>query len=99
MSPHTQIAPGALHASLVEQEIAHIRRVMPLSLTGDLGGPILPARYWRRRLVDLLGTGNVSQAQLAQIEGLLVQLDEFERQMADNHAATNAAAHRSTDTR
>lgn len=79
MSPNPPLAPGALHSSLIDQDIAHIRRVMPLSLRGDFGGPILAAPYWRRRLVQLLDAGHVSKGQLAQIDSLLVQLDEFER--------------------
>jgi hypothetical protein len=82
MSAHLPLAPGIFQSSLVDQEIAHIRRVMPLSLSGDLGGPILPAPYWRRRLLQLLDTGVVSKGQLAQIDNLLTQLDEFERQTA-----------------
>jgi hypothetical protein len=77
------LGPGVLRSSLIDQEIAHIRRVMPLSLTGDLGGPILPAPYWRRRLNQLLEAGHVSKSQLAEIESLLLQIDEFERQAAD----------------
>ena len=83
MSPLLSAAPGILHSSLVDQEIAHIRRVMPLSLSGDLGGPILPAPYWRRRLVQLLDTSHVNKGQLVQIDSMLVQLDEFEREHAD----------------
>jgi hypothetical protein len=82
MSSHPSLAAGALHSSLVDQDIAHIRRVMPLSLRGDLGGPILAAPYWRRRLVRLLDAGHVSKDQLAQIDSLLRQLDEFERNTA-----------------
>ena len=86
MRPNPLLAAGALHSSLVDQDIAHIRRVMPLSLRGDLAGPILGAPYWRRRLVRLLDAGHVSKDQLAQIDSLLRQLDEFERNAAGDAA-------------
>jgi hypothetical protein len=54
---------------------------MPLSLQGDLAGPIFPAAYWRRRLVQLLDAGQVSKGQLSQIDSLLAQIDEFEQRM------------------
>ena len=87
MNANLPLAPGILPSKLVDQEIAHIRRVMPLSLTGDLGGPILPASYWRRRLFELLDAGHASQDQLAEVDNLLAQLDEFEREAAaDNES-------------
>lgn len=79
---------GHLMSSLIDQDIAHIRRVMPLSLSGDLGGPILPASYWRKRLHRLLDTGHVNKGQLADIDSLLIQIDLHEL-----NAATAAAAH------
>ncbi|WP_322062983.1 hypothetical protein [Paraburkholderia sp. J63] len=78
---------GHLMSSLIDQDIAHIRRVMPLSLSGDLGGPILPASYWRKRLHRLLDTGHVNKGQLADIDSLLIQIDLHEL-----NAATAAAA-------
>jgi hypothetical protein len=62
---------------LIDQDIAHIGRVMRPSLHGDLGGSILPADYWRKRLYQLLDTGNLSHAQLCAVDSLLLQLDEF----------------------
>jgi len=79
MNPNPLRTPGVLHSSLVDQEIAHIQRVMPQSLSGDLAGPILSAPYWRRRLGQLLDTSEASKGQLREIDGLLAQLDEFER--------------------
>ncbi|MFM0665801.1 hypothetical protein [Paraburkholderia sediminicola] len=70
--------PGSSQATLADQDIAHIRRVMRPSLHGDLGGPILPAAYWRKRLCQLLDTGNLSHAQLCSVDSLLLQLDQFE---------------------
>ena len=83
MNPNPSPGPGALRASIVDQEIAHIRRVMPQSLAGDLGGPILPASYWRQRLNQLQDTGHVSKEQLHEIRSLLRQLDKFERDAAN----------------
>ncbi|WP_310629840.1 hypothetical protein [Paraburkholderia sp.] len=65
-------------SNLIDQDIAHIRRVMPLSLSGDFGGPILPVTYWRSRLHRLLDTGHVNKGQLAKIDSLLIQLDLHE---------------------
>ncbi|MFM0739472.1 hypothetical protein PQQ51_19700 [Paraburkholderia xenovorans] len=73
---------GSSHAALIDQDIAHIRRVMRPSLHGDLGGPILPAAYWRKRLYDLLDSGNLSHAQLCTVDSLLLQLDEFDSSLA-----------------
>jgi hypothetical protein len=69
---------GSSQAALIDQDIAHIRRVMRPSLHGDLGGPILPATYWRKRLHQLLDTGSLSHAQLCAVDSLLLQLDQFE---------------------
>ncbi|WP_414696613.1 hypothetical protein [Paraburkholderia sp.] len=65
-------------ATLIDQDIAHIRRVMQPSLYGDLGGPILPATYWRKRLHALLDTGHLTNAQLCAVDSLLLQLDVFD---------------------
>ncbi|SOE69962.1 hypothetical protein SAMN05446635_3667 [Burkholderia sp. OK233] len=69
---------GSSQAALVDQDIAHIGRVMRPSLQGDLGGPILPVTYWRKRLYQLLDTGNLSRGQLCVVDSLLLQLDQFE---------------------
>jgi hypothetical protein len=74
-------------SNLIDQDIAHIRRVMPLSLAGDFGGPILPASYWRQRLHRLLDTGLVNKGQLSEIDSLLLMLD-----LHDLNVATAAAA-------
>ncbi|MEZ0604733.1 hypothetical protein ACAX43_21610 [Paraburkholderia sp. IW21] len=69
---------GSSQAALIDQDIAHIGRVMRPSLHGDLGGPILPAAYWRKRLYQLLDTGHLSHAQLCAVDSLLLQIDEFD---------------------
>lgn len=64
--------------TLIDQDIAHITRVMLPSLHGDLGGPILPSSYWRKRLYQLLEAEHLSKAQLCSLDSLLLQLDEFD---------------------
>ncbi|MFT0172052.1 hypothetical protein ACLKMY_24080 [Paraburkholderia mimosarum] len=73
---------GHAMSHLIDQDIAHIRRVIPLSLAGDLGGPIIPATYWRQRLHGLLDTGHVNKSQLADIDSLLLMLDLHELNLA-----------------
>ncbi|PLZ00110.1 hypothetical protein CY652_22760 [Burkholderia sp. WAC0059] len=80
MNDEPSLPTGTLASSLIDDDIAHIRRVMPPSLHGDLGGPILPAAYWRRRLHTLLESAHVNKTQLCEIDGLLRQVDEFDRQ-------------------
>ncbi|NML32970.1 hypothetical protein [Paraburkholderia antibiotica] len=69
---------GSSQAALIDRDIAHIARVMHVSLRGDFGGPILPPAYWRRRLNALLDAGHLSHAQLCKVDGLLLQLAHFE---------------------
>lgn len=69
--------------TFLDQEIAHIARVMQPSLEGDLGGPILPAEYWRLRLCQLLDSHHLTKGQLCSIDDLLLQLDQFD---AEQHA-------------
>ena len=64
--------------TLMDMDIAHITRVMLPSLHGDLGGPILPSSYWRKRLYQLLESEHLSKAQLCALDSLLLQLDEFD---------------------
>ena len=78
---------GYMMSNLIDQDITHIRRVMPLSLAGDFGGPILPPTYWRQRLHRLLDTGLVNKGQLSEIDSLLLILD-----LHDLNVATAAAA-------
>jgi hypothetical protein len=78
MNPLLTAPNNASLATLIDQDIAHIRRVMEPSLLGDLGGPILPPAYWRKRLHALLDNTHLSRAQLCAVDGLLLQLDRFE---------------------
>jgi hypothetical protein len=78
---------GYMMSNLIDQDIAHIRRVMPLSLSGDFGGPILPGSYWRQRLHRLLDTGLVNKGQLREIDTLLLMLDLHDLNVASTAAA------------
>ncbi|WP_205992462.1 hypothetical protein [Paraburkholderia sp. Ac-20347] len=64
--------------TFVEQEIAHIARVMPASLSSDFEEPIMDADYWRKRLHALLKQNHLTHVQLATVDTLLRQLDGFE---------------------
>lgn len=64
--------------TLIDQDIAHITRVMKPSVCGDFGGPILPPDYWRKRLFKLLDAHHVTKTQLCSIDDLLLQLDELD---------------------
>jgi hypothetical protein len=64
--------------TFVEQEIAHIARVMPASLAGDFEEPVMGVDYWRKRLHTLLKQNHLTHVQLATVDTLLRQLDGFE---------------------
>lgn len=90
MDTDRPIPAGHLMSSLIDQDITHIRRVMPLALSGDLAGPILPSTYWRKRLYRLLDTGYVNKGQLGEIDSLLHMLDEYDLHAAQDTAAASA---------
>jgi hypothetical protein len=73
--------------TLIDQDIAHITRVMKPSICGDLGGPILPPEYWRKRLYQLLDAHHVTKPQLCVIDDLLLQLDELDAAIVHGKAA------------
>lgn len=64
--------------TFVEQEIAHIARVMPPSLAGDFEMPVMGVAYWRKRLYALLKQNHLTHVQLSTVDTLLRQLDGFE---------------------
>ncbi|SEK11738.1 hypothetical protein [Paraburkholderia diazotrophica] len=82
---------------LIDQEIAHISRVMWPALLGDLGGPILSSDYWRKRLHALLDAPAISKAQLCALDSLLLQLDDYERRSLRAYSAP--VTDQSTDAR
>jgi hypothetical protein len=75
---------------LIDQEIAHISRVMWPSLLGDLGGAILPSGYWRMRLHALLEAPSLTKVQLCSLDSLLLQLDDYERRGPDAYSTPAA---------
>lgn len=64
--------------TFVEQEIAHIARVMPPSLSGEFEVPVMGVEYWRKRLYTLLRQNHLTHMQLSTVDTLLRQLDGFE---------------------
>jgi hypothetical protein len=83
--------------TLIDQDIAHIARVMRPSLHGDGGTSILSTAYWRKRLHRLLDAHHVTKAQLCAIDSLLIELDDCERNAARLTAVvTSICAHHAT---
>jgi hypothetical protein len=78
MDRHPHTPSGFSMSMLIDEDIAHIGRVMPASMHGDFGGAILPAAYWRKRLFALLGRDHLSKPQLCAIDGLLLQLEQLD---------------------
>jgi hypothetical protein len=87
---------GAHMGTLFDQEIAHIARVMVPSVIGDLGGPILPAQYWRGRLYKLLDATHLTRGQLCALDSLLLQLDDFEAKGRPTPAGSTCPYHSKT---
>lgn len=65
--------------TFLDYEIAHIARVMRPSLVNDLAGPILPSSYWRCRLHQILTRDHLTKGQLIAVDGMLLELDAFDR--------------------
>jgi hypothetical protein len=62
---------------LIDQEIAHITRVMIPSLQTASGVPILTPDYWYRRLSNLLDSTQLSPAQFHTIDALMNQIERI----------------------
>ncbi|HEV3430298.1 MAG TPA: hypothetical protein VG320_20680 [Paraburkholderia sp.] len=62
----------------IDQEIAHIMRVMVPSLLTDGTVPILSVEYWHRRLSNLLDSAQLSQTQFRTIDSLMTQLERLQ---------------------
>ncbi|MFP6560597.1 hypothetical protein WJ542_20175 [Paraburkholderia sp. B3] len=62
---------------LIDQEIAHITRIMIPSLETASGVPILTPDYWHRRLSNLLDTAQLSHAQFRTIDALMNQIERI----------------------
>jgi hypothetical protein len=69
---------GLRKMMFIDQEIAHIMRVMVPSLLTDGTVPILSVEYWHRRLSNLLDTAQLSQTQFRTIDSLMTQLERLQ---------------------
>jgi hypothetical protein len=108
MDRHPHTPSGFSMSMLIDEDIAHIGRVMPASMHGDFGGAILPAAYWRKRLFALLGRDHLSKPQLCAIDTLLLQLEHLDSSELEplpffsnpaKNPANNAANTPAADTR
>jgi hypothetical protein len=68
----------------IDQEIAHIMRVMVPTLLPEGTIPILSFDYWHKRLSNLLDTAQLTHAQFRTVDSLMTQLEHLQ--------ATRAAA-------
>ncbi|RFU46159.1 hypothetical protein [Paraburkholderia sp. DHOC27] len=64
---------------LIDEGIAHIARIMKPALYGEVVGLYLTSDYWRSRLYQILDNAHLNNAQLRAVDGLLLELDEFDR--------------------
>jgi hypothetical protein len=62
----------------MDDDIAHVARVMAPSLRAFRGEPVLPPAYWRKRLERIQDDFPLTELQTFQIERLLGELDRFE---------------------
>jgi hypothetical protein len=62
----------------MDDDIAHVARVMVPSLKAFRGQPVIPPDYWRRRLQRIQEEFPLTQMQSFQIKDLLGELDRFE---------------------
>ena len=84
---------------LIDQEIAHISRIMWPSLL-VAGGAILSSEYWRMRLNALLDAPSLTKVQLCALDSLLLRLDHYDRHGVERYvtpslevAVDNLTAH------
>ncbi|WP_241974827.1 hypothetical protein [Paraburkholderia sp. BL17N1] len=62
----------------MDEDIAHVARVMVPSLSAFRGEPVLQPAYWRRRLQRIQSEFRLTEMQASQIQHLLGDLDRFE---------------------
>lgn len=62
----------------MDEDIAHVARVMVPSLSAFRGEPVLQPQYWRKRLERILDVCHLTESQRATIGRLLSELDRFE---------------------
>ncbi len=66
-----QIVPSApRHPLLIEQEIAHLERIVP-RWTDEGCCPVLGPAYWRKRVVDLAHYPELTPTQHASVQRML----------------------------
>jgi hypothetical protein len=78
MDRYSHTPSGFSMSMLIDDDIAHISRVMRASMHGDFGGAILPATYWRKRLHELLARDHLTKPQLCAIDSLILQLEQLD---------------------
>lgn len=66
----------------MDEDIAHVARVMAPSLRAFRGEPVLPPAYWRKRLQRIQDEFPLTTMQTFQIKHLLGELDRFEAERA-----------------
>ncbi|HEX3635950.1 MAG TPA: hypothetical protein VHV99_10745 [Paraburkholderia sp.] len=69
----------------MDEDIAHVARVMAPSLRAFRGEPVLPPAYWRKRLQRIQDEFPLTQLQTFQIKHLLGELDRFEAERGPQH--------------
>ncbi|WP_244306076.1 hypothetical protein [Paraburkholderia lacunae] len=62
----------------MDEDIAHVARVMVPSLSAFRGEPVLSPAYWRRRLEQFLDVFHLTDSQVSAVGRLLRELDRFE---------------------
>lgn len=62
----------------MDDDIAHVARVMVPSLSAFWGEPVIPATYWRKRLQRFQDEFRLTERQSVQVTDLLGELDRFE---------------------
>jgi hypothetical protein len=71
-------ARGAVARCLLENDIAHVKKLLPLSLMVYDADWLLDSAYWRRRLHQILRQNHLSKSNLQSIDALIAILDRFE---------------------
>ncbi|WP_233868442.1 hypothetical protein [Paraburkholderia adhaesiva] len=64
--------------TLIDEEIAHIARVMMPSMQTASGIPILPPAYWHKRLLNLLDRACLSRSQFYAVDRLMTQIERIQ---------------------
>ncbi|MEA3129977.1 MAG: hypothetical protein QOF46_1772 [Paraburkholderia sp.] len=72
----------------MDEDIAHVARVMAPSLRAFRGEPVLAPAYWRKRLQRIQDEFPLTAMQTFQIKHLLGELDRFE---AERGTVTSSA--------